>query len=89
VIGITAIFSLFDLRGILSEKIYADWAVIALVCITPFFGLSKLPTSETFSKNDFSENIFFSFLVKYIAIPFIYIYFIILYLYSTKVLLHF
>lgn len=88
-IWITAVFTLFDIKDLISEKIYWDWAILALSFITPVFALTQLPTKETFNKITFSENKFFSFLVKYIAIPFIYIYFIILYAYSVKVLLNF
>jgi hypothetical protein len=48
-----------------------------------------LPQKETIDDNLFYENKFFSFLVKYVAIPFIYIYFLILYAYTVKVLLNF
>lgn len=88
-IWITTIFTLFDLKEIFSEKIYWDWAIIALSFITPIFTLTQIPDKKTFNENNFIENKFFSFLVKYIAVPFIYIYFIILYAYSIKVLLNF
>jgi len=63
--------------------------IISLSIITPIFALCKIPEKESFNEDNFIENAFFSFLVKYIAIPFIYVYFIILYVYSTKVLLNF
>lgn len=88
-IWITAVFTLFDIRDFLDDKIYWDWAILALSFITPIFALTQIPDQKTFNKKSFEENRFFSFLVKYIAIPFIYIYFIILYTYSVKVLLNF
>lgn len=88
-IWITAVFALFDIKDLISEKIYWDWAILALSFITPVFALTQIPAQKTFNKKSFIENKFFSFLVKYIAIPFIYIYFIILYTYSIKVLLNF
>ncbi|MDD5770339.1 MAG: DUF4153 domain-containing protein [Candidatus Gracilibacteria bacterium] len=88
-IGISAIFELFDIKDIIDDKIYGDWTIISLSVLTPIFALTQLPQKETFNENKFVENVFFSFLVKYIAIPFIYIYFIILYAYSAKVLINF
>lgn len=88
-IGITAVHTLFDLSWYFTDKIYWDWAIFALSVITPLFALNKIPKKREFTSNYFNENPFFSFLVKYIAIPFIYIYFIILYLYSAKVLMNF
>jgi len=88
-IGITAVHTLFDLSGYFTSEIYWDWAILALSVITPLFALNKIPKKREFNSNYFNENPFFSFLVKYIAIPFIYIYFIILYLYSAKVLMNF
>lgn len=88
-IWISAIFELFDIKDIIDDKIYWDWTIISLSVLTPIFALTQLPQKETFNENKFVENVFFSFLVKYIAIPFIYIYFIILYAYSAKVLINF
>jgi hypothetical protein len=88
-IWITAVHQLFDLSGYFTDEIYWDWAIWALWVITPLFALIKIPNKREFTNNYFNENAFFSFLVKYIAIPFIYIYFIILYLYSVKVLMNF
>ncbi len=85
-IWISTVSALFD---IVFDKIYGDWAIIALSFIAPIFGLTQLPKKEIFDKNIFNENAFFSFLVKYIAIPFICVYFIILYAYSIKVLSNF
>lgn len=88
-IWITAVHTLFDLSGYFSGEIYGDWAIIAGSIITPIFAISMIPEKKDFTNNYFNENAFFSFLVKYIAIPFIYIYFIILYAYSVKVLSNF
>ncbi|MDD2487297.1 MAG: DUF4153 domain-containing protein [Candidatus Gracilibacteria bacterium] len=88
-IGIGAVFVLFDLKGIVDSKIYGDWAIVALSFITPIFALTKIPLKESFNESNFIQNVFYSFLVKYIAIPFICVYFIILYAYSIKVLLDF
>lgn len=88
-IWITAIHELFDLNWYFNDEIYGDWAIISLSIITPLFALSKIPKRREFTNNYFNENPFFSFLIKYIAIPFIYLYFIILYVYSAKVLMNF
>lgn len=88
-IWITAVHTLFDLSWYFTNDIYWDWAIIALSMIAPLFALNKIPKKSDFTNDHFNENAFFSFLVKYIAIPFIYIYFIILYLYSAKVLMNF
>lgn len=88
-IWITAVETLFDIWGYLNTEAYWDWAVLSLCIFTPMFALSLIPNKQSFSNNYFNENSFFSFLIKYIAIPFIYIYFIILYVYSAKVLINF
>ena len=88
-IWITATQVLFDVGYSHIDNFYGDWAIIALSILAPFFWLAQLPQKSSFSKSDFHENTFFSFLVKYIAIPLIVIYFIILYLYTIKVLLNF
>ncbi len=88
-IWIATVFQLFDIKEFISNKIYSDWAILALVFFTPLFALTKIPSTKSFNKNHFNENIFFSFLIKYITIPFIYIYFIILYIYTIKVLSNF
>lgn len=81
--------TLFDLKDIVTDKLFGDWMIIALSLLAPFFALTKLPTRETFESGHFNENAFFSFLVKYIAIPFIFLYFVILYAYTVKVLMNF
>lgn len=84
-IGISAVFALFDINWSYSN-FYSDWAILSLSFFAPIFALTQLPEKESFENSLFVENKFFSFLVKYISIPFIYIYFIILYAYSIKVL---
>ena len=88
-IWIWAVFELFDFSWIEHNKVVWDWTIIALSIITPIFALNQLPSKKSFTQNHFKENIFFSFLIKYITIPFIYIYFIILYAYTIKVLSNF
>lgn len=93
ILGFTAIGSvmaLFDIRELVSEsKLYANWAIISLSLITPLYGLIHLPVKSEYTKSLYTENRFFSFLVRYITTPFIYIYFFILYAYSIKVLANF
>ncbi len=86
-IAITAIDNLFNLN-IKDKYTYWNWVIISLSLIAPLFFLNEIPKKENYLKNDFSTNKFFSFLIKYVAIPFIYIYFFILYAYSIKVLLN-
>ena len=66
-----------------------NWAIISLSLIAPLYALIHLPVKNDYAKSLYTENRFFSFLVRYVATPFIYIYFIILYAYSVKVLAHF
>lgn len=66
-----------------------DWMVLALVLSTPFFALASVPNKATFDSAKYDETAFFSFLVKYVAIPFVTIYFLILYAYTAKVLANF
>lgn len=88
-IAISAVFSLFDITWTYNNKIISDWTTIALSFISPLFLLTQIPNKINYNENKFSENPFFSFLTKYIAIPFIYVYFVILYAYSIKVLSNF
>ena len=87
-IWIWAVDALFDLN-ISEEKTYWNWAILSLAFITPLFSLTQIPNKENFLENYFNENMFFSFLIKYIATPFITVYFLILYAYSIKVLSNF
>jgi len=89
IIWIGAVMTLFDLRDIVTDKIYTDWMILALVFFSPIFALTQVPSKKEYNDDKFVSNTFFSFLVKYIAIPFICIYFIILYAYSIKVLMKF
>lgn len=88
-IWIAAVFELFDLSWTNSSKLYWDWAIFALSMFSPIYALSQLPKQKEYNKSNIKENVFFTFLIKYIATPFIYIYFIILYSYTVKVLLNF
>lgn len=86
--AIASVFALFDLTGIDSGKLYGYWAVISCVLTAGIFGLHNIPeTKEKALTLDINK--FFTFLIRYIAIPFIYIYFLILYAYTVKVLLNF
>ena len=84
-IAITAIDNLFNL-DLRDKYTYWNWAIISLSLVSPLFFLSEIPKRQDFLNNNFLTNKFFSFLIKYVAIPFIYIYFFILYAYSIKVL---
>lgn len=88
-IWIMSVIELFDLQNILTDDIIQDWATISLSFITPIFALTQVPDKTSFWKDNFIENAFFSFLIKYVWVPFIYVYFIILYAYSIKVLINF
>lgn len=48
-----------------------------------------MPSKATFDSSKYSETAFFSFLAKFVAIPFVTVYFLILYAYSAKVLANF
>ncbi len=71
------------------EKAVFYWATLSFVLFTPIFALTQIPSKEDYRSNYFNENIFFSFLVRFIVVPFICIYFVILYSYTFKVLLTF
>lgn len=88
-IAISSVINLFDIDWVHWSKLNWDWLITSLSIITPIFALNALPNKKSFTNNYFNENAFFSFLVKYIATPFIYVYFIILYSYSIKVLSNF
>ena len=87
-IAIWATDALFNLH-INDKNTYWNWTILSLSFISPFFLLSQIPDKKEFLKDSFKENKFFSFLIKYVAIPFIYVYFTILYAYSIKVLANF
>ncbi len=84
-IWIAAVDTLFNLN-IDQKYTYWNWSIISLALIAPLFALTQIPQKESFTQNHFNENMFFSFLIKYVAIPFISLYFLILYAYSVKVL---
>lgn len=88
-IGIMSIFLLFDLDNLDNRNIYIYWSIISFIIISPIFWLYKLPKSNTTKDLTFTETKFFSFLIKYVGLPFILVYFTILYTYSIKVLLDF
>ena len=90
-IAIASVSALFDIVRNWSEldKLYGNWAVISLSIIAPLYALIQLPWASDYEKSSFEKNRFFSFLVRYVATPFIYIYFLILYAYTAKVLANF
>ena len=87
-IALWSVDILFDVSWI-SDKAYGYWAIFALAFSAPIFGLARIPTGEEMALARTRENPFFTFLVKYVGLPFIVIYFLILYAYSAKVLLNF
>jgi hypothetical protein len=87
-IWIWAVDTLFSLN-INDKKTYWNWAILSLAFITPLFALTQIPEKKSYKKDSYNENKFFSFLIKYIATPFIFIYFLILYAYTIKVLANF
>jgi len=87
--AILAIELLFDIWGSVLGDVFGYWTSLSLALITPLFALSELPKKWEFENSKFNENVFFNFLIRYIAIPFIYVYFFILYAYTIKVLLNF
>lgn len=83
-------FALFDIGDLVQqEKIFAYWAVVSLAFSAPMYGLLHFPMKSEINARTFEVNKFFSFLIKYIGVPFITIYFIILYVYTAKVLINF
>lgn len=89
-IAIGSVLALFDISDLVDEwKLFANWAIVSLVLVAPLYGLIHIPTQGDFEKNKYEENRFFSFLVRFVATPFIYVYFFILYAYTFKVLMNF
>ncbi len=89
-IAISSVIALFDLSSLISEsKFYGNWATMSLVLIAPLYFLTQIPLRDSINTRSFDVNKFFSFLVRFVAIPFIYIYFFILYAYTVKVLMNF
>lgn len=88
-IAIGAIGTLFDLNTHINEwKLYENWATAAGALIAPLYGLMHLPKIEEIHDKEYTTDIFFAFIIRFIAIPFIFLYFCILYAYSIKVLLN-
>lgn len=88
--AIGSVYALFDLSDIISwSKVWGNWAVVALVIMAPLYALAILPHARDYETESYIENRFFSFMVRYIAVPFIFVYFLILYAYSAKVLMNF
>jgi hypothetical protein len=85
-IAIYAVQTLFDYNY---QEIYMHVAAFSFIIIAAFFGLNEIPKKENFEGYYFNENHFSTFLVKYLAIPFIFTYFVILYAYCVKVLMNF
>ena len=88
-VAIFATGTLFDIPKYVTGKMVGDWTVLALVLSTPFFALASVPAKSTFDSSKYVETAFFSFLVKYVAIPFVTVYLLILYAYTAKVLANF
>ena len=90
-IAIGSVSALFDVVRNWSDlgKLYVNWAVISLALVAPLYALVQLPQAGEYEKSSFEKNRFFSFLVRYVATPFIYVYFLILYAYTAKVLMNF
>lgn len=88
-LGSIALWSIDTLLFTVDNDAYGYLASIAFAFIAPFFALARIPLSSDIGKEKGSENVFFTFLVKYIGLPAIALYFIILYLYTVKVLMNF
>lgn len=89
-IAISSVMALFDLSSAIQKyKVYENWAIFSLSLIAPLYCLVHLPKIAEINKNIYEINRFFSFLIRFIAVPFIVIYFVILYAYSVKVLMNF
>lgn len=87
-IAIASIDALFDVTWVNSNS-YTYTAVLAFCTIAPIFALARIPDRDVIGEEQGSENVFFTFLVKYVGLPFIVLYFVILYAYSLKVLMNF
>lgn len=90
-IAIGSVITLFDLSEVLKreDKLFAIWATISVSLIAPIYALIHFPEARAGSRDEYDTNRFFSFLVRFVGIPFIFLYFAILYAYSVRVLLHF
>lgn len=89
-IAISSVLALFDLYSYFSDfKIYANWAIVSLGIVAPLYGLIQMPKVGDMNARSYEVNRFFSFLIRYVAVPAIFVYFAILYAYSVKVLMNF
>ena len=89
-IAIGSVRELFDLTGEFWDgKINGHWATFSLSLVAPLYALIHFPELKEIKKNTYDTNRFFSFLVRFVGIPFILVYFIILYAYSVRVLMNF
>ena len=61
-----AVIELFDLQDLKVDDIIQNWAIISLCFTTPIFALTQVPEKSSFNKDNFTENAFFSFLIKYV-----------------------
>jgi len=88
-IAIGSVIALFDIDWSHTSDLYGNWAVIALSLTAPLYALTILPHARDYETKAYVQNKFFSFIIRYIATPFIFVYFLILYAYSAKVLMNF
>lgn len=89
-IAIASVLALFDIDAWVDEgDLFGNWAVIAISLTAPLYALASLPYARDYETKNFVQNKFFSFIIRYIATPFIFVYFLILYAYSIKVLMNF
>lgn len=90
-IAIWSILELFDLSKFLNEgKIFSSWAAFSLSFFAPLYFLWIIWKHEEVEDFEIiSENNFYNFFIKFLALPAIILYFVILYSYSAKVLLNF
>lgn len=89
-IALWSIFSLFDLKILISEgKSFSTWSVFSLLFFAPIYFLYQIKWDFDWLSDKIQENKFYNFINNYLSIPFIIIYFIILYSYTIKVLLNF
>lgn len=89
-IALWAIYTLFDFSNYTHyDKLYGYWAAFSIALMAPLYGLSHFPVANKVEEKTYETNMFFTFLVKYVMVPFVFIYFVILYAYSVKVLANF
>jgi Domain of unknown function (DUF4153) len=89
-IAIASVLALFDIESWVDEwDLFGNWAVVSLILTAPLYALASLPYVPDYETKTFIQNKFFSFIIRYIATPFIFVYFLILYAYSAKVLMNF